>query len=223
MNRDHLEESVSILERKELITQTAFHEAGHAAAIYLRNKYYNFPQIRFRISLPGVKQPKLLDNRLLLLGDMEFHSKLEGGLLVENHALNVKPYESAPAILVYQQACEVDVVNLLAGPLAEAKHIAQRDGEYINQHLVNYEALKNYGGKSDLEKIEEYFDCFGLDPVKKAEKLKELYSVAFHFINHAHHWRAISNLANYMLGSENEIIAYEEASAILEAAIETSI
>jgi hypothetical protein len=222
MNRDHLEERVSILERKELITQAAFHEAGHAAAIYFRNRYYNLPQISFRISLSGVKQLKLLDNRLMLIGNMEFHAKLEGGLLAENQALSVRSDESSQATLVYQQACEVDVVNLMAGPLAEAKQVAQRDGEYINQHLVNYEALKNYGGKSDLEKIEEYLACFGLDPVKQAEKLKELYSVAFHFINQAHHWRAISNLANYMLGSENEIIAYEEASAILEAAIETS-
>jgi len=222
MNRDHLEESVSLLGRIELITQAAFHEAGHAAAIYLRNRYYNLPKISFRISLPSVKQPKLHDNQLMLLGNMECHAKLEGGLLAENQALSVRPHESSQAILVYQQACEADVVNLLAGPLAEAKHVAQRDGEYINQHLVNYDALKNYGGKSDQEKIEKYLDDFSLPPIRKAEKLVELHSASFDFINQAHHWRAISDLANYMLGSKKEIITCEEAVVILEAAMEKS-
>ena len=155
-------------------------------------------------------------------GNMECHAKLEGGLLAENQALSVRPHESSQAILVYQQACEADVVNLLACPLAEAKHVAQRDGEYINQHLVNYDALKNYGGKSDQEKIEKYLDDFSLPPIRKAEKLVELHSASFDFINQAHHWRAISDLANYMLGSKKEIITCEEAVVILEAAMKTS-
>jgi hypothetical protein len=222
MNRDHLEGRVTLLGRIEFITQAAFHEAGHAAAIYLRNRYYNLPQVSFRIFLPCIKQPKLLDNRLMRRGNMERHAKLEGGLLAENQALSVRPYESSQAVLVYQQACEADVVNLLAGPLAEAKHVAQRDGEYINQYLVNYDALKNYGGKSDQEKIEKYLDDFSLPPIRKADMLVELHSASFDFINQADHWRAISDLANYMLGSKKEIIACEEAVAILEAAMKKS-
>jgi hypothetical protein len=222
MNRDHLVGGVNVLGRMELITRAAFHEAGHAAAIYLRNRYYNLPQIHFQISLLGVKQAQFLDNSQMWLGSTECHAKLEGGLLLENRVLNERDWESSQTVVVYQQACEADVVNLLAGPLAEAKHVAQRDGECINQHLINYDALKNYGGKSDQDKSEGYLDGFKLSPVKKAEKLKELHSASFDFINQAHHWHAISRLANYILGSEKETIAYEEVVAVLEAAIGTS-
>lgn len=219
MNRDRLEGSVSLLGRIELITQAAFHEAGHAAAIYLRNRCFNLPQVSFQISLTGAKPIKLLDNKMMLVGNMACHAQLEGGLLAENQALSVRPYASSQAILVYQDACEADMVNLLAGPLAEAKHVALRDGECINPHLVDYKALKNYGGTSDLEKIEEYLDGFQLSAAQKAEKLKDLYSASFDFINRADHWRAISDLANYMLMSEKERISYEEAADILESAI----
>jgi hypothetical protein len=106
MNRDHSEERVSLLGRKELITQATFHEAGHTAAIYPRSKNYNYPKTNFRVSLSGIRQLKHIDNRLMQFRRMGFHAQLEGGLLAENH-------------------------------------VEQRDGEYINQHLVNYEALKS--------------------------------------------------------------------------------
>lgn len=222
MNRDHLEGRVGLLAGMELITQTAFHEAGHAAAIYLRNRHHNLPQIGFRIFLQGLKHSIHLDNSHMPAGNRAYLAKLDGGLLVENQALSAKPHASSQAILAYQQACEADMVNLLAGPLAEAKYVAQRDGENFNQYLVDYEALKNYGGKSDQEKIEEYIAGLGMPPLKKTQTLKELHRASFDFINQAHHWRAISRLANYIVDSGKEIIDCEEAIAILEGAIETN-
>lgn len=218
MNRDHAVCRVGLLGKVELIKQAAFHEAGHAASIYLRNRYHDLPQISFRIFVPGVKQL----NSLKLLSDKGYPAKLEGGLLVENQALRERGWVSSQTALAYQQACAADVVNLMAGPLAEARHVAQRDGEYINRYLVNYDALKHYCGKSDQEKIDEYLEGFRLAPVIKEEKLMELHAAAFHFIDQAQHWRAISRLANYIVESEKEIIAYEEVAAILEAAMETS-
>lgn len=218
MNRDHVVGRAGLLGRMEIITQTAFHEAGHAAAIYLRNRDHNLPQTRFRISVQGVKASKRLNNSQSFNFHL-CHAKLEGGLLAETKALRDEGVSSLLG-LVYQKACAADVVNLMAGPLAEARHVAQRDGEYINQHLVNYDALKNYGGNSDQEKIEKYLDGFRWSSGKKAEKLKELHSAAFHFIHQGHHWRAISRLARYIVDSEREIIAYEDAAAVLEAAMQ---
>jgi hypothetical protein len=82
MNRDHLEERVSLLGRKELITQVTFHEAGHAAEIYHRNRNYNYPKTNFRASQSGIRQLKHPDNQL---GQMDCHAQLKGGLSAENH------------------------------------------------------------------------------------------------------------------------------------------
>lgn len=223
MNRDYLEEKIGAVVSVELIKQAAFHEAGHAAAIYLRNRQHNLPKISFRISLQGLNRLlyskhslKPTDNRLL-------QAKLEGGLLIENQAFNESIPASTPTVLAYRQACEADVVNLLAGPLAEAKYVAQRDGEYFNQYLVDYDALKNYGGKSDQEKIEDYLDGFRMPPMKKAERIKELHFASFDFINQAPHWRAISRLANFIMTSKRDSISCEEAAALLETALATNL
>lgn len=53
-------------------------------------------------------------------------------------------------------AFDVDIINLLIGPLAEAKYIAHIDDELFNHKLVDLEALKNYGGSSDLELDPDY-------------------------------------------------------------------
>ena len=45
------------------------------------------------------------------------------------------------------------MINILVGPLAEAKYITQRDGELINPRLINLNTLHDYGGTSDLEGV----------------------------------------------------------------------
>lgn len=218
MNRDRLIGRHGILNGTELITQLAFHEAGHAAAIYIRNRYHSLPPVNFHISLSGVKGQHATKNRPLPLANQVLQAKLENGLLINNPAFS-EGGVSVQAMSAYRQACEGDVINLLAGPLAEAKHIAQRDGEYFNHHLVNFEALKNYGGASDQRKVEEYIESFGLSPLRKAEKLRELHTASYQFINQAHHWCAITRLAEHILGSEKDAIVCEEAVAVLEAAL----
>lgn len=224
MHRDHLLGRAAVsLDEMELIRQAAFHEAGHAAAIYFRNSYHRLPQISFRIFLKGFKRSAHWKHHGGLAANPAFYAKLEGGLLVENQALSVNSSVSSHSARAYRQACEADMVNLLAGPLAEAKHVAQRDGEYINQHLINYDALKNYGGKSDLEKIDDYLASFELPPLQRAEILRELHAASYQFIDHPGHWRAISRLANYIVDSEREVIACDEAIAVLEQAMAVTV
>lgn len=216
MNRDYLEGRPGTVVSLLLIEQAAYHEAGHAAAIVLRNRQQNLPKTNFRISLQGLSRLMHSENQLKTEHNQLLQTKLEGGLLLENQIIHQRLHDSNPATFAYRQACEADVVNLLAGPLAEAKYVALRDGEYFNQHLVDYQALKNYGGKSDQEKIEAYLDGLGMPAMKRAEKVKELLSASFAFINQEHHWRAIASLADFIVSSKRDNISCEEAAALLE-------
>ncbi len=74
------------------------------------------------------------------------------------------------------------MINLLIGPLAEAKHVALRDGEQFNARLINLDALHNYGGSSDLEKVYECLDIFIASGSRHEEKLSGLFAQAFQFI-----------------------------------------
>jgi hypothetical protein len=120
-----------------------------------------------------------------------------------------------PLISDYANAFETDIINLLIGPLAEAKHVHSRDDERFNHHLVALPSLKNYGGGSDLALVYEYLESYSGDKQKQDEKLGELFAVAFAFVNDSAHWKAITKLANYILESHKNIIGYEEVVAVL--------
>ncbi|MDD2759176.1 MAG: hypothetical protein PHH11_02660 [Methylomonas sp.] len=220
MNRDYWVGRDGLLGNREQVVRAAFHEAGHAAAICLRNKIHGLPGTHFRISLCGLKQLQFHDGQVMF-ADKMCYARLEGGLLLENPVLSEKGALSSQVVLDFGEAWEADVVNLMAGPLAEAKHVAHRDNEHFNRFLVDYDALKNYGGKSDQEKVDEYLAGLGLSPQQKAEKLKALHAIAFDFVEDICHWRAIARLANYILDREKDLITCDEAMAILDDTIET--
>ena len=119
----------------------------------------------------------------------------------------------------YMRAFEADIINLLIGPLAEAKHVADTDDELFNHKLVNLDALRNYGGSSDIALANEYLRCFSADKQQQDEKLTELFTVAFDFINNATNWAAISRLADYILGSRKNIIRCEEVFLMLDQSV----
>ncbi len=218
MNRDKLVNGALFLKRSDFIGQVAFHEAGHAAAIYLHNQQKQLPQIYFHISLSGFNQQKRQTDAVRHENQGVFQAILEGGLL-QLQSLVTPDNQDCQSLecLACHTAYEADVVNLLAGPLAEARHVALRDGEQINPHLVNFEALKNYGGLSDMEKIEDYLNAYSGDPEKRMEKLKSLYVASFEFIAQPAHWQAITRLAHFISTCEKELICYEEAVEILDA------
>ena len=172
----------------------------------------------FQITIKALDHQKnsSLDSRLAY---DHFAAVVEGGRLI--HSLPVAliestHYFSAAEQDAYQTAFEADMINLLIGPLAEAKHVALRDDEQFNAKLVNINALHNYGGTSDLNKVYEYLDSFIATRSKHKEKIEELFDKAFQFISSPVHWKAIERLAEYILNNKENIISCEEAIAVLD-------
>ncbi|MDP3877348.1 MAG: hypothetical protein Q8Q50_10235 [Methylobacter sp.] len=171
----------------------AFHEAGHAAAIYLNNKIRNLAPVSFQI----------------IIKDLQ--STSEESILVYQVAQNDNRAKED-----HITAFEVDIINLLIGPLAEAKYIADTDDELFSHKLVNLKALKNYGGSSDLDSVDEYLNYFSTCKQQQAKKLDELFAVAVNFINDRTNWAAITKLAHYILNSNKNIINCEDVAYLLE-------
>ncbi|MDO9269952.1 MAG: hypothetical protein Q7T96_12680 [Methylobacter sp.] len=219
MKRNYQTDVSCPISDQDLIRQIAFHEAGHAAAIYLYNKQKQLPPVFFQITIKALDRQK---DSYLSSGPLaydHFAAVVEGGRLI--HSLPVALIESAHYFSVaeqdaYQTAFEADMINFLIGPLAEAKHVALRDDEPFNARLVNIDALHYYGGTSDLEKVYEYLDTFIPARSLHEEKIAELCSKAFQFINARTHWKAIERLADYILNNKENIISCEEAITVLD-------
>jgi len=200
----------------------AFHEAGHAAAIYLINRAREIPPLLFslRFNVSGMD-----DGADFQTSFEKYIGYIEGGRLLHTlpptlNAMQHPPMETGhdwiqtPEDLL--NAFEADVINLLAGPLSEAKYIAETDGEIFTHRLVDPPALENYGGAFDLALINDYLHSFSTDPEERDQKLNQLHRVAFNFINDYHNWRAVSKLAGYILSANKNTICYEEVAAVLE-------
>ena len=216
MKRNYQTDASYSITDQDLIRQIAFHEAGHAAAIYLYNKQKRLPPVYFQITIKA--QDRQIDSPLNTCS-LAYAAVVEGGRLI--HSLPVAliestHYFSAAEQDAYQTAFEADMINLLIGPLAEAKHVALRDDEQFNAQLVNINALHNYGGTSDLNKVYEYLDIFIAARSRHKEKMVELFDKAFQFISTPTHWKAIERLADYILKNKDNIISCEEAIAVLD-------
>ncbi len=191
----------------DLTNQTAFHEAGHAVSIYLGNKAKQLPPVFFQIQ---IKNP-------INSGDL-FVAKVIDGRLIQH--LPIAGLENAQSMtfeenLMYQIAYEADVVNLLVGPLAEAKYVSLRDGEALNFNLLNTYALNYYGGSSDVKKAYSYLEYFIPSKADREDKMLELFSEAFDFIDNKGNWQCILNLAHYILDSKKDVVSCEEAISVL--------
>ncbi|HEY8159451.1 MAG TPA: hypothetical protein VIF10_12180 [Methylobacter sp.] len=218
MKRNYQTDVSCSIDDQDLLRQIAFHEAGHATAIYLYNKQKQLPPVYFQITIKALDRPKDSSLDLRLAYD-HFAAVVEGGRLI--HSLPVALIESAHYFSAaeqdaYRTAFEADMINLLIGPLAEAKHVALRDDEQFNARLVNIDALHYYGGTSDLEKVYEYLDSFIAAGSRREEKMAELFSKAFQFISSPDHWKAIERLADYILNNKENIISCEEAIVVLD-------
>jgi hypothetical protein len=206
--------------RIEIDNKTAYHQAGHAAAICLGNKQRQLPDVYFHIT---IRQPEWNGQTSQELAARLYGKdtvKVEGGRLIKHLPVSsdeVVPYCLWPQHIDYLNAFEADVVNLLVGSLAEAKYVALRDGEVFNAHLVNLDALHFYGGSSDLEVISEYMECFIPCKKERRHKLSELFMTAYHFVNKRKNWRAISALAEFIMDEPDDIINCEKVVSVLEA------
>ncbi|MGZ5008304.1 MAG: hypothetical protein ACXWFI_11770 [Methylobacter sp.] len=218
MKRNYQTNASCSIDDQDLLRQIAFHEAGHAAAIYLYNKQKQLPAVYFQISIKALDNQKHNSLETRPVYD-HFAAVVEGGRLI--HSLPVALIESLYYFSTieqdaYQTAFEADMVNLLAGPLAEAKYVALRDDEPFNARLVPINALHHYGGTSDIEKVYEYLDTFTGAQSYREDKMDELFNSAFQFISSPTHWKAIGRLADYILNNKKNIISCEEAIAVLD-------
>lgn len=222
MKRRHTSNDFYPINHAELSRKTAIHEAGHAAAIYLGNKQKHLPPVFFQIFIKQLNSDIQSPGCLCKSYDScnNCITKIEGGRLIHTLPSSVDAAIgdfSSTQKQAYQRAFEADIINLLVGPLAEAKYVAMRDDEPINTRLVNLNALQYYGGSSDLETINEYLECLIAGSAQREKKLSELFLDAFNFVNDKSNWQAIMALADYILADCKNIIECEEISAVLDA------
>ncbi len=219
MKRNYQKSTCCAINDQDLIRQTAFHEAGHAAGIYLYNKYKQLPPVYFQISINPVHRPieKTWDT-LGLAGD-HFTAIVEGGRLISSLPIAIiesTEFFSEHQQDAYQTAFEADMINLLIGPIAEARYVAFRDNECFNAQLINIHALHNYGGTSDLNQVHEYLNTFIAARSQHQVKLAELFNHAFQFVTSPIYWKAIERLADYILNNHENVISCEQVIAVLD-------
>jgi hypothetical protein len=108
----------------------------------------------------------------------------------------------------YRLAVEANIVSRLAGPLAEAKYCAQNDNEPFSQQLLTVQALKNYGGETDLAVVEDYLQGHSTNKQLQNALLKQFFAQAFHFVNASDNWKAITRLARHILTNEENGLSH---------------
>jgi len=204
----------------------AFHEAGHAAAICLNNKARNLPPVFFQIVFKEISGTTNYDVLIYQATHDDSIARVEGGRLIQSlpyslddlaHKLIDHNDAMVPLVKDYIIAFEADIINLLVGPLAEAKHVYKRDNELFNHQLVDLKSLKNYGGSSDLALAREYLESFSASKQQQDEKLDEMFTKASEFVSDNSNWKAITKLANFILESNKNIISCEEVVSVLES------
>lgn len=211
MHRHFFAEKRKLTSHQELDKQTAFHEAGHAAAIYLLNRQKQLPPVYFEIQIHKHDN----ENR-------HFSAKVIDGLLLNDLPsciLEDLAQLSDAEQRNYQCAFEADVINLLVGPLAEAKYVSIRDDEIFTLNLINPPALHNYGGHSDVERAYNHLNAFISDHTLREQKMKALFTEAYRFIDNRSSWRCILNLAHYILECGQTKITCEEVSEVFDRCV----
>lgn len=223
---------VETFDQDKLIThkqRIAYHEAGHAAGIHLNNKARQLPPVFFKIIFKEMSSTTDTEIMAYQSTHDDCIAHVQGGRLIEllpssvDGLINELTEHSDTTVQLvkdYMLAFEADIINLLIGPLAEAKYVADTDDELFNHQLVNLKALKNYGGSSDLALANDYLHSFSTDNQQKDNKLNELFTVAFDFVNDDANWAAITHLARYIFDSRKNIIDCEEVVSMLDQSIE---
>jgi hypothetical protein len=213
MNRSYLNDATRAFNGIDLAQRTAYHEAGHAAAIHIRNRQKHLPPVFFQIV---ITQPAMTGGWASF---DEFSAVVEGGYLL--HSLPHGLIESAAYFAqdiqdAYRTAIDADLINLLVGPLAEAKYVALCDGECFDAQQITIESLHRYGGAADLEKVNEYLSAFMAGKAQRQEKIVGLLEQAYRFVSADEHWDAVERLAAYILSCRENVIGCEEALAVLD-------
>ena len=209
----------------EHIKFAAYHEAGHAVAIYLNNKRRQLPPVSFRITLNELKHTKQADDNSYLTGTEDCTAKVEGGRLFQTLPDSIDEFvdqlrpdneQTVNQTANSMTAFEADIINLLIGSLAEAKQVSEWDDEVFNINLISINSLHEYGGTSDLALVNEYLNCLATSQTQREQKLAALFTQAYDFIDNNSNWQKITRLAKYMLDMKKHNIDCDEAIAVLE-------
>jgi hypothetical protein len=212
-----LDQAAHSTSRIHVDQRTAYHLAGQAAAICLGNQQKQLPEVYFQIIIQPQDNTKPLSRKNRKRDQST--ATIEGGRLIQNLPVS---FTEANSCLSYSQqeeyrlAFEADIINLLSGPLAEAKYVACRDDEAFSANLISLEVLQFYGGRPDLAIVLEYMQCLIPYQPERGQKLAELFLAAFNFVNQPTNWLAISALAKLILNEPKRIIHCEEVIAVLE-------
>jgi hypothetical protein len=199
--------------RIEIDKRIVYHQAGHAAAICLGNKQRQLPDVYFQII---IKQHS--DRFTHRQG--KHTVRIEGGSLIQSLLMSfskVMQPDSEPQQEQYRCAFEADIINLLAGSLAEAKYVALCDGEVFNANLIHLDALHSYGGSSDLDIITEYMERFISCKTERDQKRDELFMAAYSFVNKRVNWDTISALAEFIMAEPLGTINCNKVISLLES------
>jgi hypothetical protein len=197
----------------------AYHLAGHAVAVCLGNRQKQLPDVHFQILIdqPGQVKRASRPSAAKVGG---YTARVEGGRLIHHLPLTLAAaLQGLPDQQQqdeYKRAFEADIINLLVGPLAEAKFVANRDGKAFIANLVNIVGLSSCDGKPDSSLIVEYMDCFLFDQ-KDYCWMNELFMAAYGFVNNPSNWFAISSLAGHILDKPVSCIDCEEVVHLMES------
>jgi hypothetical protein len=196
----------------------AYHIAGQIAAVHLGNKQKDLPAVHFQAVVKTIAHSSEINGRFARI-PYPYKVTLEGGRLIPYLPFC---YQSATQSLSDENkqycrcAFEADIINLLAGPLAEAKYVAVRDDEVFNVNLVYLGALKFYGGVPDLLIVNDYLDCLYPDnDNERNQKLAELFLTAYSFVNNPDNWKAINNAGIGIYQNQQDVFSYDELIAML--------
>lgn len=221
MKRNDWLPAAESLNGQDLIYRIAYHEAGHAAGIHLHNKQKQLPSVFFRIILKNAVAGMPSAAKARFGRALPFIAEIEGGRLTETMPIDVlesSGYFSLTAADAYRTALEADIINLLIGAAAEAKHVALRETGRFDRCAVSLASLPCYGGASDLAEAYEYLESSMASRQLREEKIAELFNRALDFITEPVHWRAIEHLAGYLLLRKENSVSCEKAIAVLEEA-----
>ncbi len=203
----------------------AYHESGHAVAILMSNKLKQLPPVPFQITFKNISQNASNESSHGYTAYEDYSAIVNGGRHIKTipksadclscHIGLYIEHNSEKNIKDFFTAFETDVINLLIGPIVEAKHVAMSDGEVFNQNLINLDALHNYGGSSDLASINQYLACFSKCKDQQNQLISKLLTQSFDFINNTSNWKKIIQLADYIYEEDIKTIDSKQVNLLL--------
>jgi hypothetical protein len=204
--------------RLKIDKRNAYHEAGHAASIYLGNREKQLPDVHFQVNIKQRERVRQqVDRYPRTHGNTS--ANVEGGRLIQSLPLSFVGSSLGFTWIqknAYQRAFEADVTNILAGALAEAKIVALTNGEGFNTNFVNLSTLRFYGGSSDIKVVTEYMECFMPHKAERAQKMIQLFMAAISFVNDISNWIKITSLAEFIRDKPLGIIPCEDVISFLD-------